>query len=180
MLPEDFQLPEDGVHARWPDEALDQERRLNKYKIYAAREFARVNRLNRVVLDSPRARLGIMTTGKAYLDVMQALEDLGIDAAKASAIGLRVFKVGMSWPLDPVSAHAFANGLEEILVVEEKRSILEDQLTGQLYNWPVERRPRVVGEFDEQGADLLPNLGELTPAMVGPRRGRPHGLFLPG
>ena len=166
VLPEDFQLPEDGVHARWPDESLDQERRLNKYKIYAAREFARVNRLNRVVLDSPRARLGIMTTGKAYLDVMQALEDLGIDAAKASAIGLRVFKVGMSWPLDPVSAHAFANGLEEVLVVEEKRSILEDQLTGQLYNWPVERRPRVVGEFDEQGADLLPNLGELTPAMV--------------
>ena len=166
VLPEDFQLPKDGVHARWPDESLDQERRLNKYKIYAAREFARVNRLNRVVLDSPRARLGIMTTGKAYLDVMQALEDLGIDAAKASAIGLRVFKVGMSWPLDPVSAHAFAHGLEEILVVEEKRSILEDQLTGQLYNWPVERRPRVVGEFDEQGADLLPNLGELTPAMV--------------
>ncbi len=166
VLPEDFQLPADGVHARWPDKALDQELRLNKYKIYAAREFARVNNLNRVVVDSPNARLGIMTTGKAYLDVMQALEDLGIDEGRAAAIGLRVFKVGMTWPLEPVSTHAFASGLEEILVVEEKRSILEDQLTGQLYNWPVERRPKVIGEFDEEGRDLMPNLGELTPAMV--------------
>lgn len=165
-LPEDFELPADGVHARWPDTALEQELRLNKYKIYAAREFARVNGLNRVVVDGPHARLGIMTTGKAYLDVMQALEDLGLDRSRAAALGLRVFKVGMSWPLDPVSTHAFAQGLEEILVVEEKRSILEDQLTGQLYNWPVDRRPRVFGEFDEAGRDLLPNLGELTPAMV--------------
>ncbi len=166
VLPEDFELPADGVHARWPDKALDQELRLNKYKIYAAREFARVNGLNKVVLDSPNARLGIMTTGKAYLDVMQALEDLGIDEERASAIGLRVFKVGMSWPLEPTGTHEFATGLEEILVVEEKRSILEDQLTGQLYNWPVDQRPRVIGEFDEDGRDLLPNLGELTPAMV--------------
>ena len=117
-------------------------------------------------MDSERPRLGIMTTGKSYLDVMQALEDLGIDDALASHIGLRVFKVGMSWPLEPVATHEFARGLEEILVVEEKRSIMEDQLTGQLYNWPVEERPRVIGEFDEHGEDLLPNLGELTPATV--------------
>ena len=166
VIPDSFELPPDGVHARWPDTALDQERRLNKYKIYAAREFARINGLNKIIIDSDRPRLGIITTGKAYLDVMQALEDLGIDANKAGQIGLRVFKVGMSWPLEPVSTHAFAQGLEEILVVEEKRSIIEDQLTGQLYNWPVERRPRVIGEFDEQGQDLLTNLGELTPAMV--------------
>ena len=166
VIPDSFELPPDGVHARWPDTALDQERRLNKYKIYAAREFARINGLNRIIIDSDRPRLGIITTGKAYLDVMQALEDLGIDANKAGQIGLRVFKVGMSWPLEPVSTHAFAQGLEEILVVEEKRSIIEDQLTGQLYNWPVERRPRVIGEFDEHGQDLLTNLGELTPAMV--------------
>ena len=78
---------------------------------------------------------------------MQALEDLGITRHKAGALGLRVFKAGMSWPLEPVSTHEFATGLEEILVVEEKRSIIEDQLTSQLYNWPVERRPRVVGEL---------------------------------
>ncbi|MDA0979481.1 MAG: indolepyruvate ferredoxin oxidoreductase family protein, partial [Proteobacteria bacterium] len=105
ITPDAFDMPADGVHARWPDSALDQELRLNKYKIYAAREFARVNGLNRVVLDSQQARLGVITTGKAYLDVMQALEDLGIDEQKAGRIGLRVFKVGMSWPLEPVSTH---------------------------------------------------------------------------
>ncbi len=166
VIPDGFELPPDGVHARWPDKPLDQERRLNKYKIYAAREFARVNRLNRIVIDSARPRLGIITSGKSWLDVMQALDDLGIDEQEAGRIGLRVYKVGMSWPLEPVTTHAFARGLEEILVVEEKRSIIEDQLTSQLYNWPVDERPRVVGEFDEQGRDLLPNSGELTPAQV--------------
>ena len=166
VLPDDFVMPEDGVHARWPDSPLAQERRLNKYKIYAARAFARANNLNRIVIDSPKARLGIVTSGKAYLDVLQALEDLGIDQQQAAAIGLRVYKVAMPWPLEPETTHEFARGLEEILVVEEKRSIIEDQITGQLYNWPVEDRPRVIGEFDEQGADLLPNLSELTPAMV--------------
>ena len=166
VLPEDFVLPADGVHLRWPDTPLDQERRLNKYKIYAARAFALANHINRIVIDSPKPRLGIITSGKAYLDVMQALEDLGIDHDSAAAIGLRVYKVGMPWPLEPVLTHEFASGLEEILVVEEKRSIIEDQLTGQLYNWAVDKRPRVIGEFDEHGADLLPNVSELTPAMV--------------
>lgn len=166
VTPEEFQLPADGLHARWPDKPLEQELRLNKYKIYAAREFARVNGINRIVIDSPNPRFGIISTGKAYLDVMQALEDMGIDEAVAAEIGLRVYKVGMPWPLEPRTTHEFAEGLEEILVVEEKRSIIEDQLTGQLYNYPVAARPRVIGEFDEQGRDLLPNLAELTPAMV--------------
>ncbi|OWK48076.1 indolepyruvate ferredoxin oxidoreductase [Pseudomonas oleovorans subsp. oleovorans] len=165
-IPEDFQLPEDGVHIRWPDPPLAQEKRLNVYKIYAARAFALANNLNQVKLDSPNPRLGIITTGKSYLDVRQALDDLGLDEALCAQVGLRVLKVGMSWPLEPVSVHQFAEGLDEILVVEEKRSIIEDQLTGQLYNWPVGKRPRVVGEFDEQGNSLLPNLGELTPAMI--------------
>src|SRR6056297_2091622 len=165
-IPEEFQLPADGVHARWPDKPLEQELRLNKYKIYAAREFARVNNLNRIVIDCQKPRLGIITSGKSYLDVMQALEDMGIDDGVAAEIGLRVYKVGMPWPLEPRATHDFAEGLEEILVVEEKHSIIEDQLTGQLYNYPVAARPRVIGEFDEEGRDLLPNLGELTPAMV--------------
>ena len=165
-IPDDFELPEDGVHIRWPDPPLVQEKRLNVYKIYAARAFAHANGLNKVMLDSPNPRLGIITTGKSYLDVRQALDDLGLDEALCAQIGLRVLKIGMSWPLEPVSVHAFAEGLDEILVVEEKRSIIEDQLTGQLYNWPVGKRPRVVGEFDEQGRSLLPNLGELTPAMI--------------
>jgi len=166
IVPEDFQLPQEGMHGRWPSTPLEQERILNQYRIYAARNFARVNKLDKVVIDSENARLGIITTGKSYMDVLQALDDLGIDQEKASQIGLRVFKVGMSWPLEPENTHSFANGLEEILVVEEKRSIIEDQLTGQLYNWPVAKRPRVIGEFDEHGDDLLTNLGELTPAMI--------------
>lgn len=166
LIPEEFALPTDGVHARWPDKPLEQELRLNKYKIYAAREFARVNRLNKVIRDSDNARFGIITSGKAFLDVLQALEDIGINEAVGAAIGIRVFKVGMPWPLEPRLTHDFAEGLEEILVVEEKRSIIEDQLTSQLYNYPVGSRPRVVGEFDENGRDLLPNVGELTPAMI--------------
>ncbi|MDH4612700.1 indolepyruvate ferredoxin oxidoreductase family protein [Pseudomonas sp. BN102] len=165
-IPGDFVLPEDGVHIRWPDPPLAQEKRLNMYKIYAARAFARANNLNQVTLDSPNPRLGIITTGKSYLDVRQALNDLGLDEELCAKVGLRVLKVGMSWPLEPVSVHEFAEGLDEILVVEEKRSIIEDQLTGQLYNWPVDKRPRVVGEFDEEGNSLLPNLSELTPAMI--------------
>ncbi|WP_372875357.1 indolepyruvate ferredoxin oxidoreductase family protein [Pseudomonas sp.] len=165
-VPEDFELPQDGVYIRWPDPPLAQEQRLNTYKIYAARAFARANNLNRVMLDSPNPRLGIVTTGKSYLDVRQALEDLGLDEVLCAQVGLRVLKIGMSWPLEPVSVHEFAEGLDEILVIEEKRSIIEDQLTGQLYNWPVGKRPRVVGEFDESGVSLLPNLSELTPAMI--------------
>ncbi|BCG26023.1 indolepyruvate ferredoxin oxidoreductase [Pseudomonas tohonis] len=165
-IPTDFVLPEDGVHIRWPDPPLAQEKRLNTYKIYAARAFALANDLNQVKLDSPNPRLGIITTGKSYLDVRQALVDLGLDDELCARVGLRVLKIGMSWPLEPVSVHQFAEGLDEILVVEEKRSIIEDQLTGQLYNWPVDKRPRVVGEFDEEGNSLLPNLSELTPAMI--------------
>lgn len=166
VLPEDFELPPDGVHGRWPDTPLDQEKRLQRYKIYAALAFARANNLNRITLDSPNARLGIVTTGKSYLDTLQALDDLGIDEQLAAAIGLRLYKVGMSWPLEPSMTHAFADGLEEILVIEEKRSVIEDQLTGQLYNWPVEKRPRVVGEYDEYRELLVTNLGELTPALI--------------
>jgi indolepyruvate ferredoxin oxidoreductase len=166
VLPEDYELPEDGVHTRWPDTPMAQEERLQRHKIYAARAFARANNLNSIELDSDNARLGIVTTGKSYLDTLQALSDLGIDERLAAQIGIRLYKVGMSWPLEPVMTHQFAQGLEEILVVEEKRSVIEDQLTGQLYNWPVDRRPRVVGEYDEDRNLLVTNLGELTPSMI--------------
>jgi indolepyruvate ferredoxin oxidoreductase len=165
-LPHAFEQPEGGLNAQWPTTPLEQERLLNKYRIYAARAFAYANDLNTIELDTPQPRLGIVTSGKSYLDVMEALDDLGIDEQTASDIGIRIFKVGMSWPLEPIATHQFAKGLKEILVVEEKRSVIEDQITGQLYNWPVDERPVVVGEFDEKGNDLVTNLGELTPAMV--------------
>ncbi|HLY56094.1 MAG TPA: indolepyruvate ferredoxin oxidoreductase family protein, partial [Stellaceae bacterium] len=145
---------------------LEQEFRLMRHKLYAALAFARANRLDRVVMDSPKPRFGIVTTGKSYLDVRQALEDLGIDDAHAAELGIRVYKVGMSWPLEREGIRHFAEGLEEILVVEEKRAVIENQLKEQLYNWRADVRPRVVGKFDENREWILPSVAELSPAMI--------------
>ncbi len=165
-IPNDFEMPPGGLNIRWPDQPLDQEYRLHKYKLYAALAFARANGLNRTVIDSPKPRFGIVTAGKSYLDVMQALEDLGIDAKHAAEIGLSVYKVGMTWPLEREGMRHFAEGLEEILVVEEKRAVIENQLKEQLYNWRADVRPRVVGKFDEKGEWILPSNDELSPARI--------------
>ena len=172
-LPEDFELPADGVHIRWPDPQLAQEHRMQAFKIYAAAAYARANGLDRLVWDSPRARLGLIACGKAWLDLRQALHELGIDEAAAAALGLRVYKVGMPWPLEASGARRFATGLEEILVVEEKRQIIEYQLKEMLYNWRDDVRPRVLGKFDEggewpapHGQWLLPPTGEMTPTII--------------
>jgi len=173
VVPDDFPLPPDGVSIRWPDPFLATEARMQNYKIYAALQYCRANNLNRIVIDSPRPRLGIITSGKSYLDVRQALDDLGITEEDAAEIGIRVYKIAMTWPLEPEGVRHFAEGLEEILVVEEKRQVVEYQLKEQLYNWRDDVRPRVVGKFDEKGewvqphGDwLLPSLAELTPAMI--------------
>jgi len=166
IIPEDFEMPEGGLSARWPDPPLEQERRMQEYKLYAALAFARANKIDRVVVDSPKARFGIMATGKAYGDVRQALQDLGIDDDKAAEIGIRVYKVGMSWPLEKEGARAFAEGLEEVLVVEEKRAFIENQLKEQLYNWNENVRPRVLGKFDLEGNWILPANSELSPARI--------------
>ncbi len=165
-LPKDFEMPEGGLHIRWPDPPLAQEHRLQRHKIYAALAFARANGLNRVTIDTPKPRLGIISTGKSYLDVLQALDDLGIGAEHADEIGLRLLKVGMPWPLEKEIIRHFAEGLEEILVVEEKRAVMENQIKEQLYNWRADVRPRVVGKFDESGDWILPSAGELTPARI--------------
>ncbi|RCK50357.1 indolepyruvate ferredoxin oxidoreductase [Thalassospira profundimaris] len=162
----DFAMPEGGVHIRWPDTPKEQEHRLMKYKLYAALAYARANRLNRIVIDSPTPRLGIITTGKAYLDVMQAFDDLGISEQDAADIGIRVLKVGMSWPLNRDDVREFAKGLEEIIVVEEKRAVMENQVKEQLYNWREDVRPTVIGKFDEKGEWILPSMDELTPARI--------------
>ena len=183
--PDDFEMPDGGLNLRWPDPPLVQEKRLLHHKLYAALAYCRANGLNRVVIDSPQPRLGIITAGKSYLDVRQALDDLGIDAALAAEIGIRLYKVGMVWPLEADGVRRFAEGLDEILVVEEKRQLIDYQLKEELYNWREDVRPRVIGKFDEKGewallrgtgADghivvdhgdwLLPAAGELTPAMI--------------
>ncbi len=164
--PNNFEMPEGGVNIRWPDGFLEQEIRLQRYKAYAALAFTRSNKIDRIVIDSPKPRLGIITSGKGYLDVRQALDDLGIDAKLAAEIGIRLYKVGMVWPLERDGAREFGHGLEEVVVVEEKRAIIENQLKEQLYNWNEKARPRVVGKFDENGKWLLPAGGELSPAIV--------------
>ncbi len=175
VLPTDFALPPDGLNIRWPDPPLVQEARLLNHKLYAALAYARANQLNKVIIDSPNPRLGILTAGKSYLDVRQALDELGIDDTLAAEIGIRLYKVGMVWPLEPIGVRHFAEGLEEILVVEEKRQLLEYQLKEELYNWTDTQnrdvRPRVIGKFDEigewsQGNWLLPAAGELPVATI--------------
>ena len=173
VLPTDYALPTDGLNIRWPDDRLAQEARLIDYKLYAALAYCRANKLNQVVIDSPSARLGIITTGKSYLDVRQAFDDLGIDDQLAAELGIRLYKIGMVWPLESDGVRRFAEGLEEILVVEEKRQLIEYQLKEELYNWREDVRPRVIGKFDEQGEWALPNgrwllpaSGELSPAQI--------------
>ncbi len=166
QFPSDFEMPAGGLNIRWPDKPMDQEFRLHKWKLYAALAFARANKLDKIVLDSPKARIGIVTTGKSYLDVRQAFDDLGIDEAHAAEIGIRLYKVGMSWPLEREGIRHFAEGLEEILVIEEKRAVIENQFKEQLYNWREDVRPRIVGKFDENRVWIMPSTGELTPAMI--------------
>ncbi|MGE5150603.1 MAG: indolepyruvate ferredoxin oxidoreductase family protein, partial [Rhodospirillaceae bacterium] len=173
VIPDDFPLPPDGVSIRWPDPFLAAEARMQDYKVYAALHYCRVNQLNRIVIDPPRPRLGIITSGKSYLDVRQALDDLGLDERECAHMGIRLFKVAMPWPLEPEGVRHFAEGLEEILVLEEERQVVEYQVKEQLYNWRDDVRPRVVGKFDEKGewvrphGDwLLPATSELTPAMI--------------
>ena len=164
--PDASSLPAGGLNIRWPDTPLDQEERLLEHKLDAARAYSRANRLDRAVIDGPGRRLGVVTTGKSYLDVRQALDDLGIDEAAARRLGLALYKVGMSWPLEPDGIRRFAGGLDEILVVEEKRGFIENQIKELLYNLPAAERPLVIGKCDENGRPLLRASGELEPGGV--------------
>ncbi|MFN3965140.1 MAG: indolepyruvate ferredoxin oxidoreductase family protein [Silanimonas lenta] len=165
VIPTDLELPPGGLNIRWPDPPLEQEMRLHQYAVKAAHAFARANKLDKIIYDSPKARLGIVTTGKSYLDVLQALEYLGIDHKDAQDIGIRVYKVGMTWPLEPQGIRAFARGLEDIVVVEEKHAFIEAQMKEQFYNFEGQR-PSIVGKYDENGEWILPSTSELTPARI--------------
>jgi indolepyruvate ferredoxin oxidoreductase len=176
-LPQDFAMPPGGLNIRWPDTPLQMEARLLDYKLYAALAYCRVNRLNATVIDSPQARFGIVASGKAYLDTRQALLDLGLDEATCRQIGIRLFKCAMVWPLEARTIGEFAEGLTEILVIEEKRQVIEYQLKEELFQWigSDRRIPRVIGKFDEkdggewavpQGNWILPAHNEFSPAIV--------------
>jgi len=149
VLPQDFVMPPGGLHIRWPDGALEQEARLMNYKWYAALAYVRANRLNHNVIESAHDRFGIIASGKAFNDARQALADLGLDDAMCRSLGVRVHKVNLVWPLEATATREFAQGLQEILVVEEKRQVIEYQLKEELYNWRADVRPNVLGKFDE-------------------------------
>jgi indolepyruvate ferredoxin oxidoreductase len=180
VLPE-FDMPPGGLHIRWPDAALEQEARLFDFKWYAALAYVRANKLNHNVVAGPNDRFGIIASGKAFNDTRQALLDLGLDDATCRRIGLRLHKVNVVWPLEAQTTREFATGLREILVVEEKRQVIEYQLKEELYNWRADVRPNVLGKFDEVEGDFsggewaMPNPSahtllranaDLTPSII--------------
>ena len=177
VIPTDFAMPAGGVHIRWPDAALDQEARLFDYKWYAALAYIRANKLNYNAIEGKNDRFGLIASGKAYNDTRQALLDLGLDDATCRQIGIRLHKVGVVWPLEAQLTREFATGLQEILVVEEKRQVIEYQLKEELYNWRDDVRPTVLGKFNEmEGGEwstpspsantLLRANADLSPAII--------------
>ncbi|MFZ3139915.1 indolepyruvate ferredoxin oxidoreductase family protein [Polaromonas sp.] len=181
IMPEDFQMPTGGLHIRWPDAPLEQEARLMDYKWYAALAYVRANKLNYNVIAGPNDRFGIIASGKAFNDTRQALNDLGLDEDTCRQLGIRLHKVNVVWPLEATITRDFAMGLQEILVVEEKRQVIEYQVKEELYNWRADVRPNVLGKFDEPEGDqsggewsranpsdhwLLRPKADLTPAII--------------
>ena len=152
---------------RWPDGPHAMERRLEN-KMDAIHVFARQNSIDRTIWGSTagKARLGIVSTGKSWLDLMGALTSLGIDERRAGELGIRLYKIGMVWPIEPEGLQRFASDVETLLVVEEKRAVIEDQIKAQLFNLASDRRPRVYGKFGVDGRPLLSAAGEINAVAV--------------
>ncbi len=165
-IPNDFEMPPGGLNARWPDERWDQDSRLLNSRLPAARAFVRANGLDRIAFGRAGGRMVIVTAGKAYTDVRQALDELGIDEDAANALGLAIYKVGMVWPLEADRISQALDGVEEVVVVEERRAVIEPQLKDIAFNWLADRRPVIVGKRDEAARTLFPEAGELSPEIV--------------
>lgn len=168
ITPADFEMPPDGLNFRWPDLPGMQIERRMKFKKEAVRAFARANPIDRATYNDPDARYGIITTGKAHLDVLEALQMLGVDESRARAIRLDVYKVGLVWPLENEGAERFMAGKKEVLVIEEKRGIIESQLKEYLYDRAVSKPDLILGKHDEVGAPLISWVEELSPSILAP------------
>ncbi|RLA36702.1 MAG: pyruvate ferredoxin oxidoreductase [Gammaproteobacteria bacterium] len=166
IIPQDFEAPPDGLHIRWPDFPGPQIEERMEYKKAATLAFAAANPIDRKIYDTPDARYGIVTTGKGHLDLMEALRLLGIDKKEARRIGLDIYKVGMVWPLAHDAALDFVRGKREVLVVEEKRGLIESQFKEYFYDYPGRKPERMVGKEDEDGETLVPWIGELSPIQL--------------
>jgi indolepyruvate ferredoxin oxidoreductase len=168
VTPSDYIVPATGLHYRWPDFPGPQiEERLEAKKA-ATLAFAAANPIDRKIFDVPNARFGIVTTGKAHLDLLEALRLLGIGEEEARRIGIDVYKVGMVWPLEPTGALDFVQEKHEVLVVEEKRGIIESQFKEYFYDYPGHKPKRMFGKVDEHGEHLVPWIGELSPLQLVP------------
>ena len=165
-IPTDFAMPPQGLNLRPKLTPLAQEEALVARRLPAAEAFVRANRVDRTMIDSPRRTLGIVAAGRAYLDVRQALSDLGLHEEKCRELGIRLYKPGLIWPLEREGISAFAEGSCALLVVEEKRPVIEDQVARYLYSMAADRRPAIIGKNDLRGAPLLPQIGELNAALV--------------
>ncbi len=170
VIPEPLSNPPGGLGPRTIDAPVAQEERLYQHKLPAALAYARANGLNRIIGDDEGARIGVVAAGKAWQDLLQALGNLGL-AGNDATLGLRLLKVGMVWPLDPMIVRDFARGLDLIVVIEEKRPLLEDQIRSILYGDP--RAPRIAGKYFDglafdptPGAQAIPNFGEISPDLV--------------
>ncbi len=170
VIPEDFEAPPGGLHIRASDTFLDQENRVHYYKVDAAKAFTRANKLDQFSVNPPDAWLGIATTGKSWLDVRQAMVELGIDDAMAKQLGIRIYKIAMSWPLEPEGVEKFARGLQSIIVVEEKRGLIEEQLKTQLYGRS--SAPQIEGKQDHQGQILFPSTARLNATDIAIKLGK--------
>ena len=164
--PEGVAMPEGGLNIRRSDSPIAQESRLIDWKLPAAQAFARANGLDRVTLAPKAKRFGIVTCGKSWLDVQDALHLLGLDEAACADLGIGIYKVAMTWPLVADTARNFAAGFEEVLVVEEKRPLVEDQLRAALYDMDPGQRPAISGKTAPGGERLLSSSYELDPASI--------------
>ncbi|MFV8817993.1 indolepyruvate ferredoxin oxidoreductase family protein [Haliea sp. E17] len=162
VTPTDAIIPPEGLNARQNLPPLVEEEWLVNYRLPAATAFARANGIDRTVIGGDQRGLGIVSAGKAYLDVRQALDDLGLDEAACARLGIRLYKPGLVWPMDAEGLNAFARGHKAILVVEEKRPVMEDQVARHLYALASSERPGLAGKLDLEGKPLLPSVGELT------------------
>ena len=164
----DFTPPSGGLHYRWPDlpgPQIEERMEAKKHAVYA---FAEANPIDRHIYRVKDARFGIVTTGKAHGDLMEALRLLGIGEAECRALGIDIYKVGMVWPLARRDALDFVRGKDEVLVVEEKRGIVESQFKEYFYDWPGHKPRAMVGKRDEAGERLVPWTGELSPRLLLP------------
>ncbi len=180
VLPE-VEGPEGGLNIRIWDTPIEREARLIDYRRAAAGVFAAANHLDRRIHGTAGARVGLVAAGKSWLDLVEALTLLGLETADCERLGLTTYKVGMTWPLEIQSMQAFLRGLECVIVVEEKRKIIEGQIKEAFFNIP--QRPVVLGHRDEEGRILLTEKYELNPMLVAHAIGgilRGRGLPVPG